>query len=149
MLRLRRGIWRRAASTLAADAEAVGDALSRWRTPDEEGLDLEPLVVELFEEAPTSDIRSLRERGTDGHAFFEDALRPNWQGRSRGERTAKIEAFARLVNTVDGDDPAGVGAVVRTKVLVLGWAYDQLYGGALLEQLAHKPQRFGRLELPA
>lgn len=116
-------------------------------TTDEDSFDLEPLVEALFNDAPTADIRTLRDRGIDGAQFFESELRPNWQGCSQGERSAKVEAFVRLANVLGADDPAGLGPVVRTKVLVLAWAYDRLYGRNLSRQLARKPQQFGRFDL--
>jgi hypothetical protein len=36
---------------------------------------------------------------------------------------------------------------VRTKLLVLAWAYDHTYSEALLTRIAREPEHFGRLEL--
>jgi hypothetical protein len=131
------------------DADAIervlGDELGS-DAADEDSFDLEPLVEALFEAAPTADIRTLRDRDVDAGEFFEAELRPNWEGCSQGERSAKVEAFVRLANVLGPDDPAGLGPVVRTKVLVLAWAYDRLYGRNLSRQLARKPQRFGQFE---
>jgi hypothetical protein len=146
----RQGFKRDAANGLAADSGAIDRVLARdagSQPADEQSFDLEALVVDLFDDAPTSDIRSLRDRGVDGSAFFDAELRPNWERRSQGERSAKIEAFMRLANVLGADDPGGIGALVRTKVLVLAWAYDRLYEQGLSRQLARKPQSFGRLEL--
>ena len=113
---------------------------------DEDEFDLESLVVELFEAAPTDDVRTLRDRDVDARAFFEDELRPNWDDRTRGERSAKIQAFMRLANALGTDDAAGLGAVVRTKVVVLAWAYDRVYSQDLLRQLSRTPQSFGTMQ---
>jgi|SRR5947209_2378574 len=135
---------------LRGDADAIDRVLGGVvgsDPPDEDSFDLESLVEALFDDAPTADIRTLRDRGIDGAQFFESELRPNWEGSSQGERSAKVEAFVRLANVLGSDDPAGLGPVVRTKVLVLAWAYDRLYGRNLSRQLARKPQQFGRFEL--
>lgn len=142
----RRGSKGNGANVLAADSHAIGRSLEP-HAADGEALDLERAVVDLFEDAPTDDIAALRARGVDGEAFFDTELRPNWDDRSQAERSAKVEAFVRLANVLGPDDPAGIGPIVRTKVLVLAWACDHLYGQALTHQLARKPHSFGRLEL--
>jgi hypothetical protein len=38
---------------------------------------------------------------------------------------------------------------VRTKLLVLAWAYDRTYGEGFLPRIALEPERFGRFELSA
>ena len=69
-----------------------------------------------------------------------------WAGDLR--RDQLVQSFVRLANALGADDPAGLAPLVRTKVLVLGWAYDYLYGERFLQKVARKPQSFGRLELP-
>jgi hypothetical protein len=140
----RRGSRREAASGLTADSHAVGRALDDAAGPASAGegsLDLEQLVAALFDAEPTSDIAVLRARGVEASAFFDAELRPNWEELSRPERAAKTEAFIRLANAVGGGDPAGIGAVVRTKVLVLAWAYDRVYGQGLLREVARDPHQ--------
>ena len=71
----------------------------------------------------------------------------------RVERSAKIEAFARFANAIAGPEvdaaAADMGPLVRTKVVVLAWAFDSLYRGDYLERLVRKPERFGELEVTA
>jgi hypothetical protein len=112
-------------------------------------MDLRPLLRDLFDKAPTSDIESLKERGIDAEEFFDDEVKPNWDDLSQGERAAKVQSFARFANAMGDEDPGGMGAVVRTKLLVLAWAYDTTYHEHLTRQLARKPQRFGTIELSA
>lgn len=133
---------------LESEAKAIDKLFRRANgTPvDEESFDLEPLVVELFEAAPTSDVRTLKDRDVDGRSFFEDEVRPNWDDLTRGERSAKIQAFMRIANALGTDDAAGLGAVVRTKVVVLAWAYDRVYSQDLLRQLSRTPQSFGTMQ---
>lgn len=135
---------------LEVDAGAVGEFLDGvdGGAPADEP-ELERLLEELFERAPTSDIEALRTRGLDGARFFEEEVHPNWDGRSRGERSAKVASFMRFANVVGADDAAGMGPLVRTKVVVLAWAYDRTYGESLLREIQRKPGRFGKLELSA
>ena len=55
---------------------------------------------------------------------------------------AKVQSFARFANAVGDEDPSGMGAVVRTKLLVLAWAYDTTYDEHLTRQLAREPGIF-------
>src|SRR5207248_7217978 len=87
-------------------------------------IDLRRPLLQLFERCPTADLRELRAGGTSGESFYREEIAPNWDSLDRGERTAKIDAFARFANVIaraDGDDAAaaGMGPVVRTKVVVL------------------------------
>lgn len=149
---LRRGGDDRLKALLAQDLQVVCTRLSRAEqnyAADGDELDLPPLIRDLFEKAPTHDIESLKERGIDADEFWEDEVRPNWEDLSQGERATKVQSFARFANAVGDEDPSGMGAVVRTKLMVLAWAYDTTYGERLTRQLARKPQRFGKLELTA
>jgi hypothetical protein len=135
---------------LESDSAAVSKALAdapEAEAPDDGDLDLKALLGRLFAAAPTDDVKSLEARGVDDERFWADEVRPNWDGLSQGERSAKVESFARFANVLGEDDPGGMGAVVRTKLLVLAWAYDRTYVDELLRQIARKPQRFGTLEL--
>lgn len=111
--------------------------------------DLETLVETLFEAEPTSDVRALKASGLSASAFFAQELQPNWDGRSRAERSAKIQSFVRLANALGGEDAGGIGAIVRTKVVLLAWGYDRAYEQQLLRQIVLTPQRFGTLPVPA
>ena len=114
---------------------------------DTTDFDLEVATGDLFDSEPTGDIRSLRSRGVKGETFYDDELRPNWDQLSKGERAAKIESFARFANGLGQQDPGGMGAVVRTKLLLLAWAFDRTYADDYTNRLARQPQRFGRLTL--
>src|SRR2546428_68521 len=90
---------------------------------------------------------------TSGESFYREEIAPNWDDLARGERAAKIEAFARFVNVIaradDNDAAAGMGPVVRTKVVVLAWAFDSLYRDDYLERIVSEPDRFGEIEVSA
>jgi hypothetical protein len=139
----------------AKDASAVEQVLDEARVlynggPDP---DLRRPVLQLFERCPTPDLRELRAEGFSGEAFYRQEVAPNWDDLSRGERAAKIDAFARFANVIaraDGDDAAaGMGPIVRTKVVVLAWAFDSLYRDDYLERIVRDPERFGELEVRA
>ena len=55
-------------------------------------------------------------------------------------------AFARFANAL-GSDPVPIAPLVRTKLLVLAWAYDYTYGESFLPRIAREPENFGRFEL--
>lgn len=145
-LRRRRGGRNQA---LGDDADAVAGVLDQAALAycsDPADFDLAISAAELLERAPTSDLRTLVREGLDEDELYERELRPNWEGLTRSARAGKVEAFARFANTLDGD--AGmIGPLVRTKLLVLAWAYDRTYGESLLERIASEPEHFGRLEL--
>ena len=133
--------------TLAVTQEL--DRAARLYGGDDGAFDLEVATRELFEGTPTTDVAALRGSGMDCDEFYERELRPNWEGLSKQERAAKIQSFARFANVLGESDAAGMGAIVRTKLLVLAWAYDRAYAEDLSRQIARKPQRFGKLELAA
>jgi hypothetical protein len=111
--------------------------------------DLHALVDELFAQAPTADVRMLKDRGVDSATFYDEEIAPNWDELSRGQRSAKVDAFARLANVLQGaeEDPGGMGPVVRTKLLVLAWANDAVYEEDYLDRIEKAPQGFGNFEL--
>ena len=134
---------------MAGDAAAVADVLERAaRTYSSHpgDFDLAIGVSELLERAPTADLRALVREGIDDDELYERELRPNWEGLSQGERAGKVVAFARFANALE-DDVDSIGALVRTKLLVLAWAYDRTYSETLLTRIAREPEHFGRLEL--
>jgi hypothetical protein len=137
------------------DANAVEQALDEARAlynggPD---FDLRRLVLRLFERHPTDDVLKLMSGGLSGEAFYRQEIAPNWDDLGRGERAAKIEAFARFANVIAGAETdaatAGMGPVVRTKVVVLAWAFDSLYRDDYLKRIVRDPVRFGEIEVPA
>jgi hypothetical protein len=134
---------------LHGDAAAVAQALDRAAETygsDPGDFDLAVALGDLLDRAPTADVRALVEDGVDEDELYERELRPNWEGLTQPERRAKVEAFARFANAL-GVDAVGMGALVRTKLLVLAWAYDRTYGEGFLFRIERDPERFGRLEL--
>jgi hypothetical protein len=115
---------------------------------DPRDFDLAIVAAELMEKAPTADVRALVHDGVGEDELFERELAPNWDGLTKGQRAGKVVAFARFANAL-GEDSTGIAPLVRTKVLVLAWAYDRTYGESFLPRLEHDPERFGRLELLA
>jgi hypothetical protein len=147
--RRRRG---HATGALDGDAGAVSAALDRATElygSDPRDFDLAVAIGDLLEQGPTADVRALAAAGIDEEGFYERELRPNWEGLSKGERAGKVLTFTRFANALGQQDAAGLGAVVRTKLLVLAWAYDRTYAEGLLSRVASEPERFGRLELSA
>jgi hypothetical protein len=137
-------------AVLQGDSALVVDALDSavatyGSEPDD--FDLAVAIGDLIERAPTEDLRALSLEGLDEEEFYERELRPNWEGLSEGERAAKVKSFARFAHALRDDAPGGVAAVVRTKLIVLAWAYDRTYEADLLPRIDRKPDRFGRLEL--
>jgi hypothetical protein len=110
--------------------------------------DLAIVAADLLERAPTPDIRALIHDGITEDDLYERELRPNWESLSKGQRANKVVAFARFANSLE-DDPTGIAPLVRTKLLVLAWAFDRTYGGAFLPKIDREPEHFGRIELSA
>lgn len=148
-LRLRRR--RQGNGSLRGDAGAVARVLERAALAygsDPRDFDLAIVVAELFERAPTADVRALIHDGLTDEELYERELRPNWEGLSKGRRANKVVAFARFSNAI-GDDRGGIGPLVRTKLLVLAWAYDRTYGSGFLRRIDSEPEHFGQIELSA
>ena len=144
----RRGDREREARGDAAAVAAVLERAARDFSSHPADFDLAIGTAELLERAPTADLRALVNAGIDEDELYERELRPNWEGLSQGERAGKVVAFARFANAL-GDDAGPIGPLVRTKLLVLAWAYDRTYSEALLTRIASEPEHFGRLELSA
>lgn len=139
------------ASAPRADTAAVAEVLERAAErygSDPRDFDLAVALGDLLDKAPTADLRALVKDGVDEDELYERELRPNWEGLSKAERAAKVEAFARFANELE-HDAAGMRPLVRTKLLVLAWAYDRTYGERLLTRIEHEPERFGRVQLRA
>jgi hypothetical protein len=144
-------LHRTRARALTGDAAAVAGVLERAALAygsDPRDFDLAIVSAELLEGAPTADLRALVNDGIDEDGLYERELRPNWEGLTKGQRANKVVAFARFANAL-GNEHAHIAALVRTKLLVLAWAYDRTYGEGFLPRICRKPQRFGRMELTA
>jgi hypothetical protein len=136
---------------LHGDFEAAARVLEKAALAygsDPRDFDLAIVSAELLEREPTADSRLLVQAGISEDELYERELRPNWEGLSKGERASKVVAFARFANAL-GDDQGEIAALVRTKLLVLAWAYDRTYGEGFLPRIAREPEGFGRLELTA
>jgi hypothetical protein len=92
------------------------------------------MVRDLLEgevEAPTSDIRHMIRLDTDPDEFYETELMPNWDGLGEDRRADKLEQFVELAHMVEESPdalPLDMAASLRTKLLVLGWAFDEEHG---------------------
>lgn len=121
--------------SLARDAKAMRATLTAMH--DERGgadLDLHGLVHDLLEgeiEAPTADVRDLVGEGVNADEFYERELSPNWDGLGEPARAEKLDGFldlAWMVEDSPGALPPEMAANLRTKLLVLGWAFDEEHG---------------------
>src|SRR3954466_329895 len=136
---------------LTGDAAAVARTLERAALAygsDPRDFDLAIVSAELRDRAPPAAARALVDGGISEDDLYERELRPNWEGLSKGQRANKVVAFARFANAI-GDDHAAIGPLVRTKLLVLAWAYDRTYDASFLPKIDREPEHFGRIELSA
>src|SRR5215212_5960953 len=123
----------------------------------DEGFGLLEFSIRAFELAPTDDIAYLVDHGVDGSDFYARELSPCWMELSREQRAAKIASFVRFANLLDRSHPdpgsqasvqlAELRASVRTKIVLLGSAYDCQYGDSYCRRIAKDPQSFGNYEL--
>jgi hypothetical protein len=123
------------APSLARDARTMRATLTALHS--ERGgaeLDLRALIRDMLEgevEAPTADVRRMVEQGVDPDEFYETELAPNWDGLDEDGRADKLDQFVELAHMVeDAPDalPPDMAASLRTKLLVLGWAFDEAHG---------------------
>jgi hypothetical protein len=96
--------------------------------------DIRAVTRDLLEgevEAPTSDVRWLISEEVDPDEFYEREIAPNWEGRDELTRADRLDGFIELAQTIEASPdalPREMAAAVRTKVLVLAWAFDEAYG---------------------
>ncbi|MBV9212789.1 MAG: hypothetical protein JOZ25_03985 [Actinobacteria bacterium] len=126
--------------TLRPDARAMRTALSmlhaersaarpRQGEPDLRGLVRDVLDGEV--EAPTDDVRFLISSDTEPDEFHDSEIAPNWEGLGESARAAKLDGFVELAQMADASPgvlPREMVATVRTKALVLAWAFDEVHG---------------------
>ena len=103
-------------------------------------LALRPLVEYLFTITPVPEIQALKDLGLDADSFYERELGPSWEGLDESGRRARLQAFMRIWLTLEeaadvDPDALDLWHVVRAKVLLLSWAFDQ----------THHEHYFGRL----
>jgi hypothetical protein len=83
--------------------------------------------------APTADLAALKSRRTDAAQFYEKEIAPSWEGLNEAQRAARLEGFLEMCDLLaSAGDAAGfppeMAEGVRTKTLVLAWAFDETYG---------------------
>jgi hypothetical protein len=143
---------------LEADRRQLGELATEYAGQGDDGsFDLLEFSVRAFELAPTEDINYLVEHGIDGREFFTRELSPCWAEMTREQRAAKIASFVRFANLLDRSDPdpgsqasqqlAELRASVRTKIVLLGSAYDCQYDDSYCRRIAKNPRQFGDYEL--
>jgi hypothetical protein len=119
-------------ASLAADADAMRDALDRLAA-DGDVTPREAVRALLGGQVdpPTADVAALRERGTAPDDFYAREVAPSWDGLSEAQRAARLDGFLEMCALLEGAPdavPAEMGEAVRTKTLVLAWAFDERYG---------------------
>jgi hypothetical protein len=96
--------------------------------------DLKAVVRDLLEgevEAPTADVRWLISEDVDPGEFYTNEIAPNWEGFDELARADKLDGFVDIAQMVDSSPdalPREMAAKVRTKTLVLAWAFDEAHG---------------------
>jgi len=129
--------------SLARDAAGMRATLTGLHSERAGGTgqpDLRALSRDLLEgevEAPTADVRWLVSENADPADFYDRELAPNWEGLDELGRADKLDRFLDLARMVEASPdalPRDMAARVRTKLLILAWAYDEAHG--YLGQLA-------------
>jgi hypothetical protein len=96
--------------------------------------DLRAVVYDLLEgevEAPTPDVRWLIEEDVDAGEFYSQELAPNWDGLGENTRADKLDGFLELARMMEASPdalPREMATRLRTKLLVLAWAFDEAHG---------------------
>jgi hypothetical protein len=96
--------------------------------------DLRAVVYDLLEgevEAPTADVRWLIAEDVDPGDFYSEELAPNWDGLGENARAGKLDGFLELARMMEASPdalPRDMAARLRTKLLVLAWAFDEAHG---------------------
>jgi hypothetical protein len=96
--------------------------------------DLRAITRDLLEgevEAPTADVRWLISEDTDPADFYAKELAPNWEGLDELARSDKLDGFLELARMMEASPdalPRDMAASLRTKLLLLAWAFDEAHG---------------------
>ena len=96
--------------------------------------DLQAVTRDLLEgevEAPTRDVTRLIAEEADPDEFYAQELAPNWDGLDENARAAKLDGFVELAQMLDASPdalPREMAARLRTKCLILAWAFDEAHG---------------------
>lgn len=128
-----------ARSSLARDAVAMRealDALQREAGGRARRLSLLGAVRDMLDgeiAAPTRDMAALRSSKVDPDGFYERELAPSWDGLNEAQRAARLDGFFEMCSLLESSGdlagvPEGMATRVRTKTLLLAWAFDDEYG---------------------
>jgi hypothetical protein len=96
--------------------------------------DLRGVVYDLLEgevEAPTADVRWLIDEDVDAGEFYSQELATNWDGLNENARAGKLDGFLELARMMEASPdalPRDMAARLRTKLLILAWAFDETHG---------------------
>jgi hypothetical protein len=96
--------------------------------------DLRAIVRDLLEgevESPTADVSFLIREETDPDEFYTREVGPNWEGLDELRRADKLDGFVELAQMLDASPdalPREMAATLRTKCLLLAWAFDEAHG---------------------
>ena len=124
-------------TSLAADARAMRDALDGLRRESGRSrVVLRSVVRDLLDgelPAPTADVVTLRDHGTGAEEFYGREIAPSWEGLNEARRAARLDGFLEMCAMLEESGSSGVvppemAATVRTKTLLLAWAFDEEYG---------------------
>jgi hypothetical protein len=123
------------ARTMRATLDAIRRELRAARGPDGQ-IDVRAALRDMLEgevEPPTADVAALKRRGTDPDRFYEAEVAPSWEGLDEDQRAARLDGFLELCELLESaGDAAGLppqmAPAIRTKALVLAWAFDETHG---------------------
>lgn len=123
-------------TSLAADAAAMREALDGLRREADGTPPLRVVVRDLLEgelPTPTADVRTLRDVGPDATTFYTREIEPSWEGLNEAQRAARLDGFLEMCSMLEsagdlGSVPPEMAAAVRTKTLLVAWAFDDEYG---------------------
>jgi hypothetical protein len=133
--------------TRAFVEEVLEETSEIFRTASGE-FQLRGLCLDVFASAPTTDLRWLKDKGTDPDDFYRRELAPNWEGLTQEQRGAKIDQFIELSHML-GEAETGahppdafldIVATVHVKVLLLAWAHDRTY--SYMDRLFNGPLQY-------
>ena len=77
------------------------------------------------------DVRWLISQKVNALDFYRGEIGPNWDGLDELQRADKLDGFVELAQMVDSSPdalPRQMAATVRTKTLILAWAFDESHG---------------------
>jgi hypothetical protein len=143
--------------SLARDARSMHAALQALNAQREEvdpgraEIDLRGVVGDLLRgevAAPTADVARMVRAGVGPDIFYDKELARAWDGLGENERASRIEQFAGLAlmleNSGEDSRPPDYDqmlATVRTKTLLLAFAFDETYG--LMRRIERDPSDLG------